>query len=141
MGQLTQYDYLKGSLLQFNHQKEELTKKVKEYCQNKEFPLDKRWSLFIDNDLGEHNSWIQDFETIKIEKLANFNRYELILSNNLVELYFDYISDELYNELELTCNYETNEYEHFIKTEVNSKVDVFKEEILQLFIKSFEYDW
>ena len=35
MGNLTDYDYLKGSLLQFNNQKEELTKKVKEYCQNK----------------------------------------------------------------------------------------------------------
>ena len=141
MGELTEYDYLKGSLLQFNHQKEELTKRVKEYCQNKEFPLDKRWKLFIESDLGEHNGWIQNFETIDIENLKDFNKYEFISVESLVELYNDYVEDDLYEEMELKSDYNTPEYDMFIKLCVDPKVNVFKEEILQKFIKSFEYDW
>ena len=118
MGQLTQYDYLKGSLLQFNHQKEELTKKVKEYCQNKEFPLDKRWSLFIDSDFGEHSKYYKEFKGIDSD------------------LYYD----DFYIE-----KYETVKVKYLLDRGIeikllnsNDKINTFKEDILSQFIKSFE---
>lgn len=141
MGEKTQYDYLKGGLITFNKQKEELTKKVKKYCQNKEYPLNDRWKLFIESDLGKHENWIIDFDIIEIELIRDFNKYEVVKSIDLIYYYFDYISDKLYDELEITDNYGTDGYNNFIKTHINPKVDIFKEEILAKFIKSFTYDW
>lgn len=141
MGKLTQYDYLKGELFIFNKQKKELTRKVKLFCQNKEYPLDDRWNLFINSDLGNHKNYIQDFAIIDLEYLRDFNKYELVKSDDLIDMYFDYLSDDLYDNLNMTCNYGTDEYQSFIETHVNPKVDAFKEEILKLFIKSFTYDW
>jgi hypothetical protein len=141
MGKLTQYDYLKGELLLFNKQKQDLTQKVKSFCQNKEYPLDARWNLFINSDFGEHKNYIQHFDTIDLEYLRDFYKYELIESDYLIDIYFDYMSEDLYDNLDITCNYGTDEYQLFIETHVNPKIDIFKEEILQLFIKSFTYDW
>ena len=115
MGNLTQYDYLKGSLLQFNHQKEELTKKVEEYCQNKEYPLDKRWDLFIESDLGKHESWCIDLNSVDLDNFyAEKDRYQFFNVDDLI-FWFD---DHAY-----------------------TNIDEIKEELLQMFIKSFEYDW
>lgn len=137
----TQFDHLNDELLLFNKQKEELTQKVKEFCQNKEHPIESRWKLFIESNLGEHENYYIDFETIELEYLRDFNKYEFVRCVDLIDMYKDHSSDQLYDELELTCNYGTDEYEYFIKIEVNPKVDIFKEEILQLFVKSFTYDW
>ena len=142
MGEVTQFDYLTSELILFNKEKLRLTQKVKEYCQNKENPVDKRWSLFISSNFGEHNSFIQRFKSIcKIEKFVELDRYQHVNCNWLIDSYKDYLSEQLYDELELTCDNDTNEYFNFIKTEVDPKVDIFKEEILQLFVKSFTYDW
>lgn len=118
MGEKTQFDYLKGSLLQFNHQKEELTKKVKEYCQNKEFPLDKRWDLFINSNLGEHDSCYIDLKSYNMDDfLAYRDRHEYIE----VDLIIEFISDNTVNP--------------------DDFIDSVKEELLQMFIKSFTYYW
>lgn len=115
MGNLTEYDYLKGSLLQFNNQKEELTKKVKEYCQNKEFPLDKRWDLFINSNLGEHDSSYIDLKSYNMDDfLAYRDRHEYIEVDWIIE---------------------------FISDNPDDFIDSVKEELLQTFIKSFTYYW
>lgn len=115
MGNLTEYDYLKGSLLQFNNQKEELTKKVKEYCQNKEFPLDKRWDLFIESDFGKHEGWCIDLNSINLDNFyAQKDRHQTFIVDDLIF----WLSDHAY-----------------------TNIDEIKEELLQMFIKSFEYDW
>ena len=67
MGKLTQYDYLKGELVTFSKQKEDLTQKVKSFCQNKEYPLDDRWKLFIESNLGEHQDWFLDLDIINLD--------------------------------------------------------------------------
>jgi len=115
MGQLTQYNYLKGELVIFNKQKEDLTQKVKSFCQNKEYPLDDRWNLFIESDLGEHQSWYLDL--------------------NSVDLYNYYSNRERHQKIE-------SKYLIFwLDEHAYTNVNEIKEEILQLFIKSFEYDW
>jgi hypothetical protein len=139
--ELTQYDYLKGELFVINKQTEDLTQKVKSFCQNKEYPLNVRWNLFIDSDFGEHEFYIPNFKTISIERLQDFERHYTIYSIDLIELYEDYISDKLYEDNQYTFKYSSEEYDNFIKNECDPLTNLFKEEILQLFIKSFEYDW
>ena len=121
MGKLTQYDYLKGELTLFNKHKEELTKKVKEYCQNKEYPLDDRWDLFINSNFGKHKEYYVEFEGI------NSNRYY----------------DDFYIE-----KYETVQVKYLLKRGIEKqildsdyKINMFKEDVLTEFIKSFEYNW
>ena len=118
MGKLTQYNYLKGELTLFNKQKEELTQKVKLFCQNKEYPLDDRWDLFINSNLGEHDSCYIDLKSYNMDDfLAYRDRHEYIE----VDLIIEFISDNTVNP--------------------DDFIDSVKEELLQMFIKSFTYYW
>lgn len=115
MGEKTQFDYLTGELILFNKQKEELTQKVKKYCQNKEFPINERWDLFINSNLGKHDKWYIDLESINLDDF--------------------YCEKDKYQEFtvdDLLFWIEKHEYEN---------INEIKEEILQLFIKSFTYNW
>ena len=121
MGKLTQYDYLKGELTLFNKQKEELTQKVKSFCQNKEYPLNERWNLFIDSDLGIHSRYYKEFKGINSD------------------LYYD----DFY-----IANYETVKVKYLLNRGIeiklldsDDKINTFKEDVLSQFIKSFENDW
>ena len=115
MGKLTQYDYLKGELTLFNKQKEELTQKVKSFCQNKEYSLDDRWNLFIKGNFGEHQGWYINLNSIDLDKFySNLDRYVFITTDYII----DWLDDHAY-----------------------TNIDEVKEEILQLFIKSFIFDW
>ena len=121
MGKLTQYDYLKGELVIFNKQKEELTKKVKSFCQNKEYPLDDRWNLFINSNFGEHKSWHAKFEGINSDRYYNdfyIEKYETVQVNYLLE-----------RGIEVQI------------LDSDDKINAFKENVLKQFIKSFETDW
>ena len=111
MGEVTQFDYLTSELILFNKEKLRLTQKVKECCQNKEYPLELRWKLFIKSDLGEHSGWCIDLESINLDDFyAEKDKYQ------------EFTVDDLIFWIE------EHEYEN---------IDEIKEEILQLFVKSF----
>jgi hypothetical protein len=81
MGKLTQYDYLKGDIFLFNKQKEELTQKIKLFCQNKEYPLNERWNLFIDSNLGGHSEYCKEFKGIDCDLYYDdfyIEKYEML---------------------------------------------------------------
>ena len=139
MGEKTLYDYLNSELIVLNMQRDDLAIKIKEYCQNKNYPLDKRWELFIDSSFGFYERWHVDFDTVEIEQMRDFNRYEEVYANDLIDLYFDYIDAKLHKELKEESDNMSDKF--FIKNYVNPKVDIFKEEILEKFIRSFTYDW
>ena len=121
MGELTQYDYLKGGLTLFNIQKEELTQKVKSFCQNKEYPLNERWNLFIDSNFGEYKYWYAEFEGI------NSNRY------------YDDFNIEKYETVQVKYLLERGIEKQILDS--NDKINAFKEDVLKQFIKSFKFDW
>jgi len=108
-------DYLKEELTTFNKQKQDLTQKIKSFCQNKEYPLNDRWNLFIKSDLGEHQSYYMDLKSVDLDKFYdNYDRYQE------------------FNTSDVIFWLEENEY---------TNLDQAKEEILKSFIKSFQYDW
>lgn len=121
MGKLTQYDYLKGELTLFNKHKEELTKKVEEYCQNKEYPLDDRWNLFINSDFGKHSEYYKEFKGIDSD------------------LYYDGFYIEKYETVKVKYLLDRGIEIKLLNSD--DKINTFKEDVLSQFIKSFEYDW
>ena len=121
MGKLTQYDYLKGELTLFNKYKEELTKKVKEYCQNKEYPLDDRWNLFINSNFGKHKEYYAEFEGIDSDR------------------YFDDFYIEKYATVEVKYLLERGIDKQILDSD--DQINTFKEDVLEQFIKSFIFDW
>lgn len=121
MGKLTQYDYLKGELILFNKQKEELTQKVKSFCQNKEHPLSDRWNLFIGSDLGKYKEFYIEFEGINSDR------------------YYDDFYIEKYETVEVKYLLERGIEEQILDSD--DKINAFKEDVLKQFIKSFKFDW
>ena len=121
MRKLTQYNYLKGELTLFNKHKEELTKKVEEYCQNKEYPLDDRWNLFINSNFGKHKEYYAEFEGIDSDR------------------YFDDFYIEKYETVQVNYLLERGIEVQILDSD--DKINAFKENVLKQFIKSFTYYW
>lgn len=96
----------------FNKAKENIKSDLKKFVVDKSYPLNERWNLFIESDLGDDDVFIPFFKSFDIDHCRDFNRYELISVEEILE------------------NLETEEEENN-----------FKEEILQMFIKSFIFDW
>ena len=100
----------------FKEEELSLYKEVKKYCQDGFISLEDRWDVFIESDMGDHKSSIQRYTPLINDYIDQryWSRYETV--------YIDYIVD-LFEELD----------EKFVKE--------FKEDTLQMFIKSFELDW
>lgn len=97
----------------FNKAKKSIKSDLKKFVIDKSYPLNERWDLFIESDLGDIDSYVPDFNFFDITQYGrDFNRYELVSVERISQ------------------NLDTDEEE-------NS----FKEEILQMFIKSFIFDW
>lgn len=96
----------------FNKAKENIKSDLKKFVADKSYPLNERWNLFIESDLGNNDIFIPSFKSFDIDHYGDFNKYELVSVEKILE------------------NLETEEEENN-----------FKEEILQMFIKSFIFDW
>lgn len=113
---------MKEEIELFLQNKDELTEKLKIWVKDKSIPLDERWDLFIKSDLGEHSRYVERFNCKLgdhfVENLEN--KYE---TNNVSEI-LDF------------ANYDPEDDSY-------SEEDIieFKENVLDKFIKSFEFDW
>lgn len=144
MGELTQYDYLKGSLLQHQSNIQKLTNDIKNYCQNVKFPLDKRWDLFIESGLGEH-SYKFLLKSYDIPNLIQIYPYTYWNIEDIISLIYDNFIEDIYlleDEIEFKnipeCELNAGSGINIDKL-INNILDKIKEECLQLFIKSFDY--
>ena len=106
-----------------------LNNDIKEFCQDKNNPLDDRWDLFIEADVGQDERWIVYWDCIDEEditydgNLIHAERRQTVHVSDIVERIEDADGD----------------YDDF-KTE-NLSVEAFKEEALKRWIKSYDYDW
>ncbi len=97
-----------------------ITKKVKEYCQNKNNPLDKRWNLFISSDLGNVDTMYHhpdgiDWTKVSLQSDFYCNRYDTLSAEEMIE------------EIE--------------NGSVEGDVGAVKEYFLSNFIKEFKNNW
>ena len=102
---------------------------TKEYCQDKEIPLENRWEIFsmCGHLVGNQKNYIEDFDSLPEEFImygGDFydpEKYQNITVKDIITYIEEYINDE--NHI------------HTID------LDEFKEDVLDKFIWSFVYDW
>ena len=101
--------------------REVLREQLKVYVTNRDIPLEKRWRLFIESDLGLYQTWMCDLKSFNLECWHSYmDRHRQYAAEQIV----DYIEE---------CQEEDE-----IPPET---IIMVKEELLAEFIKSFEYDW
>jgi len=93
---------------------------LKKYVQDTNEPLEDRWKLFVDSDLGDDDKFIEDFDGLDFDDVVAIRDYDKYESVNLTRLVNDRLEDEGY------------EPERIIR---------IKESILKKFIKSYRVDW
>ena len=110
---------------QLENIKQSLTADVKEYVQNTSIPLEDRWEVFKKCGVGKEESYIQHiiFNGEDICDTEPFSKYETIFLVNVVENKEDDL--QYYKDVDFT----------------RESIEAFKEEVLNQFIWSFEYDW
>lgn len=116
---------LLNKIKEFNSIKEGLTKLVKCYVQDTNYPLEERWSVFINSELGNELTSIYYLKSYDISKIFDGDyRHETIFANALLGAIDDCMCDE-----------------NFSDKEIGQKLLEVKEELLSQFVKSFKYDW
>ena len=128
-------------ILDYLNNKKEVTELLKEYVKNKRIPLEERWILFLSSKLGVTNDYYVVFNTLN-EDFYNdtgINRYE----NITVEWLLDLLIDHSIEESEITRFFinKLDSKKLTKETYLNASLDLFKEEVLEKFIYSFNYDW
>lgn len=103
---------------------QDLTQKVKKFVRDKNIPLDDRWDIFVFSQLGESDNYIVRLNSYDMDDYLEYKqRHETIDLTDFVE---EYLYERLDDDDE----------------EINSEiVNAVKEEILDLFIKEFKFDW
>lgn len=111
----------------FNVNKESVTEMVKIVCQNKDYPLEDRWNLFLEAGLGNQKRFIirpEGIDWTKVEHVDDFylEKYQTCTTKDFIDTLEDHIDEE---------------NEKFKDVDVN----VVKEWFLKEFIISFVFDW
>lgn len=109
----------------FIEQRDSIYNEVKAYCQDKSIPLEDRWKVYNVSGMGKTMSWIWSFESFNEDEFhnnENRSRHETYNPGDVME-YFKYKP-------------EYSDEEHY-----NNEVLLFKEEVLQSFVSSWEFDW
>jgi hypothetical protein len=118
-------DNLKELISQHKKERELLIEKLKDYCKDRTIPLEERWELFIESDLGEIDNYYHEPDGI------NWNKYTLYDDFNCDK----YATIDVKGMLK-TCKKVLVDDENFTFDEV-----VFKEYFLNKFLKGFINDW
>jgi hypothetical protein len=118
---------LKAKIKEYNKQKEVLRTEIKRYVQDKSFPLEERWKLFIESELGTESSWTVHFSVLDGKDVSYYDdfyieKYQTTTVKDLVDMIGD---KEPEDNMFLTDG------------ELNS----LKEDILKQFIWSWKEDW
>lgn len=148
--ELTPKEKIQDLIKQLKKSMEETDAAVKAYVQDKEIPLDERWSLFLKSELGVAEDYIVHFAAFNNEKWKQWCR------NDLEDSLFECVSkgatfkmvnlDEQLQEMigeEFTidgADYESRDNKRTVTFD-KEDYDAWREEVLQSFIKSFCFDW
>ena len=103
----------------FKQQENLLKSELRDWVKDKSITLDERWSVFFKSELGDHSSGIEDFINLDSDDIASVmdhHRHEIVYLEDISEYGIESIKNE-------------NDYNEF------------REDVLNKFIKSYEWDW
>jgi len=122
---LKDQELMLSKLTTFINERDSMYKEVKSYCQDKSIPLEDRWKVYSVSGMGETMNWIWSFESFNEDEFhsnGGRSRHEMCDPGDVME-YFKY-------------KLEYSDEDHY-----NNEVLLFKEEVLQAFVSSWELDW
>ena len=118
---------LKATLGLYLIVKKSLEQDVKLIVQDTDFPLEERWNLFVESGFGNHDCCLLHLKSYDLDEFYSYReRYEIYSTISLI--------DWIYEDVASKLNDETPE-------EIDLILNPIKEEILSLFIRTFQYDW
>ena len=98
---------------QFLEEKNDLTEGLKVWVKDKSVPLEERWDVFLDSELGEISTYYEDYDGVDTDDLlADHDKYQVIRVEHILE-----------------------------RIEDDEDAIRFKEDVLDKFSAGFEYDW
>ena len=120
-------------ILRFKLEKEKLTQEVKAVCQDTSIPLDERWEIFKQSELGDIQSWVMTFAALDdMYESGECDYYDAFGKDRYA--YVDMI-EVVEEHIEGWDQYEES------TPPTQEQIDALKEEILEKFVKGFHNDW
>ena len=101
----------------FLSEKEKLTEKLKIYVKDKNIPLEIRWELFVESELGKTDDWVLHLTSVDLDSFygdSYLNRGQIVNADMILD---------------------------WVVEEHPEKEDEVMEELLDQFIYSFIFDW
>lgn len=116
---------------------------------DKSTPLDERWSVWesAPSELKNHQSWIVHFKNLHDDAIAydgvirHTERHETVHIEDLFESIEESFEEYQEGEPSGTDAWRTRWYKNKHKVFENFDMNALKEEILEMNLASFEYDW
>lgn len=143
------YKELLNIITKFKEDEKSLKDVIRDYVKDKRFPLDERWDIFIKSDFGDicSNVYLEsvnnymDFD----EVVDDYNNIDSKLMVNIIYnfLKFNYhcFPEELTEKFGKKWMYgDIKNLQDYMIILVENVICKVKEEILEKFIKSFEFD-
>lgn len=120
---------------------------LKSIVQNKEINIEERWRLFKEHgeDLAEHYIFIYRPEVMPEELFDylfdgdNISRHQTVTVEGILDILSDFMEDKDYITIKtFDDNYNKVKKDIYVGKEM---INALKEEFMEDFIWSFEYDW
>lgn len=128
----------KQKILDFFELRDKIEETVRDYVQDTLMPLNDRWDIFKQSDLGYENYYIQRLESlhddiVMYDGLVHVDRNQTISVFEILERYYEHKED--FEEE----SYNANKYLEWQKYKFDPIA--FQEECLEKFVKGWVYDW
>ena len=118
---------MKHAILTIKELQEHISKNFRVWCKDKSIPLKERWDLFIQSELGDRTPYYWSFTSFDQDEFHDggvVRKHQTCTPSDVLERF----KPDSGWEMKWEGNY-------------NKEVDKFKEEVLQQFIYSWEFDW
>jgi hypothetical protein len=140
---------VKDAVEQMRQTVKEVKHDFETFIVDKSVPLDERWSVWEDapNELKDHQSWIVRFKNLHDDAIGydalirHAERHETVHITDLFESLEECFAEYQEGEPDGTCEWSLRWYKNKKKVFENFDMDALKEEILEMNLGSFEYDW
>jgi hypothetical protein len=111
---------MKEKIEKYLEDKDILTKEMKLWVVDKTVPLDERWNLFLESQLGDDKSYIE--------------RFDCKVGDNMVD-----DMENKYAKFDIKTSWDYGVFDDYEYSE--EEMIEYKENVLKSFIKSFQNDW
>lgn len=116
---------------------------------DKSIPLDERFDVWLSapTELKNHQSWIVHFKCLHDDAVGydgfvyNAERHETVQIDELFDCIKESYAEYLEGEPDGTCDWSLRWYKNKQKVFENFNLSDLKEEVLEMNLGSFEYDW